>query len=291
MRGKKTFPEAHTLYEKLKYRWSDASFNLTKWRTNDKKLRDIINRNEGVSEEIEVTDTEKKVLGIKWNEYNDMLLIDLHEFIPQVVDKVVKVTKRVVLSIIAGFYDPVGYIQPVVVQFKIFFQLICKKEYNWDDELNEELKERWLALIKSAQNIGKIMIDRCYCVYKVHDPTESVKLIGFSDASKIAYGCCIYFKFVRRSGEIKIRFVTSKSRIVPMKKTVTIPRLELLGNLLLSRLVVSVTSAVEDELSIINKCCFTDSQVSLAWVKADNKELKTFVQNRVIEIRKNVNFY
>ena len=47
-------------------------------------------------------------------------------------------------------------------------------------------------------------------------------------------------------------------------------------------------SAVEEEMTINGEYCFTDSQVSLAWVKAENRELTTFVQNRVKEIRKDV---
>ena len=180
-----------------------------------------------------------------------------------------------------------GFIQPIIVQFKIFFQIICKEEYGWDEELKEELKEKWMSMIESTRKIGRITIDRCYCTFDVNDPTDSIQLIGFSDASKLASGCCIYIKFVR-SGDLKIVFVTSKSRIAPLKKTITIPRLELLANLLLSRLVKSVLSAVEEEMTINGVYCFTDSQVSLAWMKAENRELTTFVQNRVKEIRKNV---
>ena len=157
--GAKFIPEAHTLYEKLKYRWSEASFNLTKWRTNDEKLRDVIYTKEGVNREIGVTSSEKKVLGIKWDEYSDTLIIDLNDFVAE--DVCNRITKRSVLSTIAGFYDAVGFIQPVVVQFKIFFQMICKEGYSWDDELKDELKKKWMSLIQNIRNVGRITIDRC----------------------------------------------------------------------------------------------------------------------------------
>ena len=35
--------------------------------------------------------------------------------------------------------------------------------------------------------------------------------------------------------------------------------------------------------------CYSDSQISLAWIKGLGKEFKTFVQNRVLEIRSKVN--
>ena len=45
-------------------------------------------------------------------------------------------TKRRMMSIIGKFYDPIGFLSPVVIKFKVFF-----KELNleWDEELSEEL--------------------------------------------------------------------------------------------------------------------------------------------------------
>ena len=171
------------------------------------------------------------------------------------------------------------YIQLIIIKLKIFFQEVC------NSDLNEEHVNKWKTLIENINRTEVIKIQRCYSLNNVNDPYISVQLIGFSDASPVAYGCCIYFKFVTRSGNIKISFIASKSRVAPLKRKETIPRLELLGNLLLSRLVQSILKAVENELTFDNIICFTDSQVSLSWIKAEEKELKTFVQNRVIEIR------
>ena len=48
------------------------------------------------------------------------------------------------------------------------------------------------------------------------------------------------------------------------------------------------TKSTRTELEITDVVCFTDSQVSLAWIRNVGKEMKQFVQNRVNEIRKNV---
>ena len=40
------------------------------------------------------------------------------------------------------------------------------------------------------------------------------------------------------------------------------------------------------DISSLYAC--SDSKVSLAWIKSNNKEFVTFVQNRVAEIQKNV---
>ena len=176
----------------------------------------------------------------------------------------------------------------VVVQLKIFFQEICKKKYEWDEELQDEMRLKWLHILDNIQKVEEIQIPRCYNYYEVNDPFDVIQLIGFSDASPVAYGSCVYIKFVTRSGKIHVSFVTSKSRIAPLKREISIPRLELLGNVLLSRLMTSVLAAFDPELEISNIMCFTDSKVSLAWIQNDKREMKQFVQNRVNEIRNNV---
>ena len=113
-------------------------------------------------------------------------------------------------------------------------------------------------------------------------------MIGFSDASLEAYACMVYLKFIKQSGDSKIAFVTSKSRVAPMKDELSICRLELLGALILSRLIKNILEAFKNYYEIRDIFCFTDSMVTLGWIKATNKEFKTFVQNRVIEIRHNV---
>ena len=135
---------------------------------------------------------------------------------------------------------------------------------------------------------NEIIIPRCYCINEVTDPVINIEIHGFSDASEQAYGSCIYLKFRKSCGDVKTALVTSKSRIVSLKKKFTIPKLELLGNFLLSKLIVNVLNALNEELIINRVFCWTDSQISLAWIKAEKKEFKVFVQNRVIDIRKHV---
>ena len=68
---------------------------------------------------------------------------------------------------------------------------------------------------------------------------EKVYLHGFSDASERAYTACVYIKSITKSGNTKIKLVAAKNRLVPSKKNLTIPRLELLGNFILSKLMDS----------------------------------------------------
>ena len=112
------------------------------------------------------------------------------------------------------------------------------------------------------------------------------ELHGFSDASNRGYGACVYVRSIYKSQKVTVKLLTSKSRVAPLK-TETIARLELLGNLLLSRLSKSVKNAFNNQIKFDKKLLWTDSQITLAWIKSTQRKYKTFVENRVQEIRKN----
>ena len=139
--------------------------------------------------------------------------------------------------------------------------------------------------------VKEIIVPRCYHFNRSENPIFTTEFHGFPDSSILAYGGCIYLKFVTSTGKISISFVTSKSRILPFKKIdLTVLRLELIENFVLSKLTANVLSALKNNIVIHSMYCWTDSQISLAWIYSINKEFKKFVQNRVSSIRKNVDY-
>ena len=72
----------------------------------------------------ETRSSEHKVLGVRWNPLKDAFIFDLTEIANYARD--LQPTKRNVVSVAAKFYDPFGFLSPIIIEFKLFFQELCK---------------------------------------------------------------------------------------------------------------------------------------------------------------------
>ena len=66
----------------------------------------------------------------------------------------------------------------------------------------------------------------------------------------------------------------------------TTPKLELLGCLLLSDLLLECQSAFWGRVAISDVVCWSDSEIALCWIKGKEKCWKPWVENRVVKVRK-----
>jgi hypothetical protein len=107
-------------------------------------------------------------------------------------------------------------------------------------------------------------------------------LKGFSDASELAYGAAVYVVSQSHSGKLTSHLLCSKSRVAPVK-TVTIPRLELCGAVLLAKLMYKVMTALNVPRESVYYYC--DSTIVLSWILKSPSELKTFVATRVSTVQ------
>ena len=299
--GADTEEDAYALFKNSKEVLGHGSFNLRKFVTNSPTLQEAIRIEESTQPTIEPIDTiengetyvesmlpapcrlydEQRVLGVRWNVQQDQLIFSLDALARIAVQ--VDPTKRNVVSMIGQIYDPLGFLSPITIQFKKLMQELCKAKMGWDQALRGELLNKWNKLVQDLEVSPQIALPRCY-FGSVQDERTSCRLYGFCDASSAAYAAVVYL--VREtSGRKHSAFVTSKTRVTPLKP-LTIPRLELLSAVLLARLVVTVSDSLCTRMELNEPRCFTDSQVSLFWIKGTWKDWKPFVQNRVDEVRR-----
>nr|CAH7749249.1 unnamed protein product [Callosobruchus chinensis] len=219
----------------------------------------------------------RHALGLTWYPNQDMLSYAFNIEFPNK-----RITKRVVLSVVASIFDPLGLMSPVIISFKILLQQLWQQNLEWDEPLPQKLLDVWNHLISDIDSINSIQVSRHILVnHPVH-----VELHCFSDASQSAYGCCIYIKSIDATGQAVISLVCSKSRVAPLK-TLSIPRLELCGAVLSTRLSKKVSQALKIN---INACYYwVDSTIVLSWISTCPSKLKVFVSNRIAEIQRCTN--
>ncbi|GFW27392.1 integrase catalytic domain-containing protein [Trichonephila clavipes] len=102
----------------------------------------------------------------------------------------------------------------------------------------------------------------------------------FADASSLAYAAAIYCR-QKHNGKIKVQLLVSKTKVAPVKQ-VSIPRLELCGAHLLSKLFKSVLRTLK--YYTFDVFAWTDSKIVLSWLSGHPRQWKTFVANRTSEI-------
>ena len=158
---------------------------------------------------------------------------------------------------------------------KIIQQQCCLGKIDWDTDLQGTLLLTWNKLLEELKWLSNVRIPRCY----FQSSRVEIELHGFSDASNRAYAAVVYMRSLYQDGRVDVRLVASKSRVAPLKKQ-SIPRLELLGAVLLARLVDKFNSTGK-QLKTIN---WTDSMTALCWIK-NERMWKQYVQHRVQEIR------
>ena len=297
------------MYENLKSSFKSGGFNMRKWVSNSEALQKRIEQSDSQSSQVpsksvkghpvqeedqtfsssqfvtskNPSTAKLKVLGVGWERQNDLLLLDLAS--PLETNNICPVTKRSILGTTSKLYDPLGLISPVIILLKIIFQSICKTRVGWDDPVDSFIHEQWLKLVQDARKVGVVQLKRHYFSNLSSRDLRSIQLHGFADASEKAYVAVVYLRFETATGTVFTQLVSSKTRVAPMNGE-TIPRLELLGALVMARLVNTVLKAFDGTLKVDSVFFWSDAQIVLWWIWGVNREFKQFIQNRVVEIRR-----
>ena len=134
---------------------------------------------------------------------------------------------------------------------------------DWDDTPDERVQAQWEKIISELNSLEGLEVPRCY--FRLESKPVTVQLHAFSDASENAYAAAIYARSTYNNGHVEARLVTSKTRVSPVKKQ-TIPRLELLGALILARLGNAVVKAFP---RVVEVFYWVDLLAVLCWIRND----------------------
>ncbi|XP_050340593.1 uncharacterized protein LOC126767010 [Bactrocera neohumeralis] len=257
----------------IKTALESAGFPLRKWTANCGKILQGLPKDHLLNKEfLDFEDTsDVKALGIRWNAHTDFFYFKTKPILsPE------SYTKRAILSDIAKLFDPLGWLAPIIVTAKMIMQHIWLEGTQWDEVVSPTTLDRWNTFLDNHRYINNIKIPRW-----VHfSPTDDVSIHGFCDASEKAYAATVYLR-VRTSNEVFVSLLLAKTRVAPVK-TVSLPRLELCGAVLLAETVESVVSNLE--LTHLNIKLWTDSTIVLAWIRKPPCSWSTFVSHRVTKI-------
>ncbi|XP_029159051.1 uncharacterized protein LOC114931247 [Nylanderia fulva] len=211
-----------------------GGFPLRKWASNDNRLLEFIpvEHQLGTTTGARLSADEHSVLGLCWNPHEDTFSLSVR------LTPSAPPTKRTVLAQTARLFDPLGWLAPIL--------------FEWDAPLSREDTVAWTALEEELPVLEKIRLPRWL---HSNTPRSPVELHGFSDASERAYAAVVYSR-VEDGGLPRINLVVAKSRVAPLKR-VSLPRLELCGAALLSKLAEHVRLSLGLERSAVT--LWTDS--------------------------------
>ncbi|XP_026482644.1 uncharacterized protein LOC113390406 [Ctenocephalides felis] len=198
---------AKQLYVQLSSLFRSACFELAKWASNDRLMykqfeshhKTQINFSQTISE----FDTSVKVLGLRWDPIQDCFKFNINLFHQNW-------TKRHILSTIARIWDPLGFITPITIKFKMIMKELWLLKLDWDEPLPSSLVATWLSIYNQLPELINLSIPR----FEGTKNYIRCSLYGFADSSEMAYGAVIYIKPCHDN---KYYLLISKSKITPIK--------------------------------------------------------------------------
>ena len=270
-----TVESAQHLRRQLSALLTMAGFKLRKWSSNEPVvIEDVPKEDRLPTLELDKDILPKtKTLGVMWEAERDVFTFQVQQ--PLVDNKAP--TKRNVLSAIASLFDPLQFLAPFTVRAKVLMQEIWMAGVDWDDKLPENLKDKWEKWVSELPQLSNVAVPRCLRRANL----VNTELHLFSDASNDAFAAAAYLVCRYQDSSPSSCLIASKCRVSPVK-AMTIPRLELMGAVLSSRLAQSLLKVITADRTVF----WTDSENVWYWVRNQSREFKPFVAHRIGEIQR-----
>ena len=230
------------------------------------------------------------VAGMKWYPKQDQISLDISELNfakksrgkkPASTCQVpINLTRRHCVAKVAELYDITGKITPITAAMKLDLHQLVERKLDWDDKIPDDLRHVWDTHFQMMEEVSSIHYQRAV----IPPDAESLEIdtIDAGDASKDIACVAIYARFKRKSSGYSCQLVFSRSRLVP--SGMTQPRAELFA----ATLNAHTGEVVKRSFKSLHQSALklSDSQIALFWINGDNKQLKSWVRNRVIEIQR-----
>ncbi|XP_035712077.1 uncharacterized protein LOC118437265 [Folsomia candida] len=189
------------------------------------------------------------VLGLNWGKKKDELSVSLPK-----EEKIENISKRVMLSKVQQFFDPMGYLSPTTIIPKLLLQRTWTEKNSWDEELDSTIKKEFEDWWNQAQLLKEMKIHFAQVMKAVASFMYFVTQVNMRMPAPYLYELKIMNKF--QSNCYKLR------QELPHEE----------GNNSKEALSAEETPTFY----------WSDSTTALAWIKR-NDEWGTFVGNRVKE--------
>ena len=180
----------------------------------------------------------------------------------------------------AEILDLTEEITPITSAMKMDLHTLVKRGLSWDDVIPDDLKSVWVSHLKIMQEIGKLRLQRA--VVTEDAVNVAINTVDAPDASNKMVCVTIYDIFLRRNGMYSCQLVFFRSKVVP--DGLTQPRAELVAATLNTHTGEIVRRALQDNHKGSVK--LSDSKVTLHLKNNQNKPVKQWVRNRVVEINR-----
>ncbi|XP_070138645.1 uncharacterized protein [Drosophila bipectinata] len=265
-----------------------AGMHLRKWAANHPALLSDIPKVDLCNHSIFEMDNKDsiKTLGLYWQPNPDVYGFKIHFSINPTL------SKRALLSTVARLFDPLGFLAPLIVMSKILLKDVWSfrmqqtdgtyRALDWDDMLPECLAARWQRYLEHLPEVQHIRIPRWFgCDFS---NVISLQLHMFSDGSSLAYAACAYLRVLDTAGMIHTHLVAARTRVTPTKP-LTIPRVELSGAVLATKLATWIQQQLHVPQMRVTVYYWSDAMIVLHWIYGDPCRWKTFVANRIGSIQ------
>ena len=122
-------------------------------------------------------------------------------------------TKRMLVSNIARFFDFLGWCSPAIIQMKILLQHLWEHCLKWDEAVPREIERIWKRWYMEFPLLKEFSIARLY--FPKGAVIRNVQLLGFCDASEVAYPGVMYIRAIDDQGKIHMSIVIVKTKVTP----------------------------------------------------------------------------